>query len=284
MKDNFSKALARVLVYEGGKSNNPRDPGGRTNKGITQITFNAYLREKNIPTADVYSITDQEVAEIYKIKFWDVMKCDDIPSGLDLSIMDAGVNSGPGQSGKWLQRALGDSFPGPIDGIIGSKTLQAVDDHGDVEGLIKGVCSRRLAMLRALRTWPTFGAGWARRVANVQRTALSWMNSVPAPVAIPNVGGKALPSNIKPPLLGQGVAHSITVVAGAGAAASEAASQLQPVQENFPHWHWLTYLISFLTIGSVAGGGVAKIQAMNTASAADGTKLADVPEDTNPTE
>ena len=107
MQANFPKALPRILVYEGGKVDDPRDPGGRTNKGITQTTFNAWCREQGLPQVDVYTITNDEVASIYKYKFWDVVRGDDLPCGLDLVVFDGAVNSGPGQSGKWLQRALG---------------------------------------------------------------------------------------------------------------------------------------------------------------------------------
>lgn len=275
MKNDFQNALARILVYEGGKVDDPRDPGGRTNKGITQITFNAYLREKNLPQTDVYMITDAEVAEIYETKYWDVVSGDQLPAGLDLCVFDGAVNSGPGQSGKWLQNALGDKFTSTVDGIIGSKTLQAIEDFGDVEGLINAYCSRRLATLQHLKTWPTFGKGWSARIANVMKTADAWAAGAPAPnpVVVTADGGhrKAPISAMKVSKIGQMTTHVTTAATGVAAVASNAAGQLQPVQTQFPNWHWLTYAIGALTGGSVITGIAVKFITDARAAAAAGT-------------
>ena len=263
MKNDFPRALPRILVYEGGRVDNPRDPGGRTNKGITQGTFNAWLRENSMGPEDVYSITNDEVSTIYKLKYWDVVRGDDLPPGLDLCVFDGAVNSGPGQSGKWLQRALGDKFQGAIDGLIGAKTLQAIDDFGDVEMLINAYCSRRLATLHSLRTWSTFGAGWGARVANVQKTADAWAANEPAPspVDVSAAGGhrKAPITDIKMSKVSQGVAHATTAVTGAGAVASNAAGQLGPIQSQFPDWKWLTYIVGGLTVISAFSGIAVKM-------------------------
>lgn len=280
MQTNFSRALAQVLVYEGGRVEDPRDPGGRTNKGVTQFTFNAYLRENNLPAADVYAITLDEVIAIYKTRYWGVVHGDDLPSGLDLVVFDAAVNSGPAQAGKWLQRALGDKFTGVVDGLLGPLTLQAVEDYGDVETLVNVFCAHRLATLRSLRTWPSFGRGWDARIANVMKTADAWCSGAdaPAPVDVTSIGGhkKAPVSDIKVSRIGQAAAHATTVATGAGAAASSAAGQLGPVQAQFPHWQWLTYAISALTIVSIAAGIIVKIISDTRAAAAAGTAVAKV--------
>lgn len=280
MEDNFQKALARVLVYEGGKVDNPADPGGRTNKGVTQITFNAWLRENGASSRDVYIITYAEVSAIYKAKFWGIVRGDDLPSGLDLAVFDAAVNSGPGQAGKWLQHALGDKFVGAIDGLIGMKTLQAIEDFGDVEILISDFCQRRLATLKSLRTWSTFGKGWSARIANVLKTADAWASNSPAPmpVDVTASGGhrKAPMSAMKVSKIGQGVTHATTVITGAGAVASNAAGQLAPIQTQFPNWHWLTYLIAFMTGGSVVAGVAVKVVTDTRAAAAEGSATATV--------
>lgn len=164
-RSTFAKALADTLVLEGGKVDHPADPGGRTNKGITQRVYNAYRARRGLPTKDVYLISDAEVAEIYRAQYADKIRYDDLPAGVDLVVFDGAVNSGPVQSVKWLQRALGNV---KVDGSIGEATLSAVAAHPDHDRLIAGIVERRMAFLRALKPWPTFGKGWTRRVEHVK--------------------------------------------------------------------------------------------------------------------
>lgn len=263
MQTDFAKALPRILVYEGGKVDNPRDPGGRTNKGITQNTYNIFRKSVGLAQQDVYLITDNEVATIYKSRYWDMVKGDDLPAGLDLCVFDGGVNSGPGQSGKWLQRSLGDKFVGTIDGLIGPKTLQAVEDFGDIETLIGAYCARRLATLKSLSTWHEFGGGWSARIANGMKTGDAWAAGAdaPHPVDVTAAGGhqKAPTSLIKPSPISQGAAHATTAASGMSAVATNAGSQLKPVADAFPHLHWLTAGLAALTAFGVAAGVSARI-------------------------
>ena len=280
MQNDFAKALPRILVYEGLGVDDKRDPGGRTYKGVTQTTFNIYLRSRGLPARDVFEITDAEVATIYFTRYWTTVCADALPCGLDLVVFDAAVNSGPGQAGRWLQAALGSSFAGPVDGLVGKGTLQAVEDFGNVEGLINAVCERRLATLKSLRTWRTFGGGWGARIANVMKTGDAWAAGSPAPhpVDVSAAGGhrKALIGDIKVSRFGQASAHAATAVTGAGTLASDAAGQLQPVQQQFPNWQWLTYGIAGLTVVGITAGIVTKIVADTRAAAAAGTATATV--------
>lgn len=166
MRENFKTALAAVLVHEGGYVNDPRDPGGATNKGITHRTYAAYQARIGATPSDVKHITDTEVAAIYKQQYWAAIMGDDLPSGLDYAVFDFAVNSGPSRAAKFLQRILGVAD----DGHIGMQTLKAIAAR-DVDGLIKSICANRLAWLRKLRHWPTFGKGWGRRVADVEMKA-----------------------------------------------------------------------------------------------------------------
>src|SRR4051794_37391096 len=102
-KADFARSLVRVLAYEGGEVNNSRDPGGKTNQGITQRTYSAWLSSRDEPNADVYAIPAAARDEIYETEYWDRIRGDDLPDGLDLCVFDAAVNSGVGQAGKWLQ-------------------------------------------------------------------------------------------------------------------------------------------------------------------------------------
>jgi lysozyme family protein len=164
----FNQVQPRVLRHEGGYVNHPRDPGGATNKGVTQRTYNAFRRRIGEPRRSVREITPQEVDQIYREQYWDVVKADQLPDGVDYVVYDQAVNSGPARSAKWLQRAVGVT----PDGVIGHITLDAVSKHEPVT-LINRMCDDRMAFLRRLRHWGTFGRGWTRRVADVRRHALS---------------------------------------------------------------------------------------------------------------
>lgn len=266
MASDFDRALSRVLVYEGGRSDNPHDPGGRTNAGVTQRTYDAYRRSKGLPLQDVYLITSEERADIYRTLYWDVIKGDKLPSGLNFAVFDGAVNSGNGRSGEWLQAALGDFYKGQIDGQIGDKTLQAVEDYvaaepGGVNDLIEEYCSRRLGTLKRLSAWKYFGVGWSARIANVQKTAVSWhdANTV-APVDVTTVGGhnKAVVNDttIKAPPVQQITAHLATAGGSAATAATSAGQQLTPLADTFA---WLKYVCAGLTILAVVAGIVVKI-------------------------
>jgi lysozyme family protein len=211
--NNFAPALACVLVHEGGKDDDPVDPGGRTAYGVIQRRYTQYRKSKGLPSRDVWLITPDEREEIYKVYYWDVCRAADLPAGLDYCVFDACVNSGDGQAAKWLQRAINDvrarSGQGPIavDGRIGDGTVQAAAAIDDTDALIGFLSERRLAMLRNLKTWWRFGKGWSRRVAEVKKLSQAVARgSVPAPtpkgwVTAPvetKTAGKALPSDAKP--------------------------------------------------------------------------------------
>lgn len=277
MQIDRAQSIARTLVYEGGKVDNPKDPGGRTNQGVTQSTFNAYLREKNQPQRDVYTITAAEVADIYTVHYWNAIKGDQLPAGLDFCVYDAAVNSGPGRAGIWLQQSLGTAYKGPYDGLVGLKTLQAITDFGTEDTLIEGYCSRRLGTLQKLSTWKTFGKGWSARIANVQKAAIAMEGSdeVPHPVDVTSLGGhQKAPINIPPSKISQGVAHATTLATGTGAMASTTATQLQPLQAAFPHWHWLAVLMGFLAGTSAVTGAAVSVSDSIKKQAQAGTRQA----------
>lgn len=167
---NFKRSLSKVLVHEGGYSNHPADPGGATMKGVIQRVYDAYRDRKGLKRRSVKNITTAELEEIYRKQYWDACRCDDLPDGVDYVVFDGAVNSGPAQSIKWLQRALGVN----ADGVIGAITLQRVNSVQDKDALIDRVCDRRLAFLKALKTWPTFGKGWSSRVSGVRSVGKAW--------------------------------------------------------------------------------------------------------------
>ena len=155
--DNFQKCLAFVLKYEGGKSDDLRDPGGRTMEGITQKTYDAYRDKKGLPHQDVFIIPAPERDAIYRTEFWNAVNGDALRSGEDLCVFDLAVNSG-------LHRAL-------------QIWNQAGATQANLDEIIQKVCAVRLSFLQELRTWQYFGAGWSKRVAACRTLALNMANS-----------------------------------------------------------------------------------------------------------
>lgn len=166
MKGNFDECLALVLKHEGGWNDHPKDPGGETNMGVTKRTWEEWIG-KRVEPGSLKSLTVADVAPLYKEKYWDRVKGDDLPDGVDYAVFDFAVNSGVGRATRVLQQAVGVT----PDGIIGPKTLAAVNAMPPRD-LVDEICDKRLAFLQGLFTWPTFGRGWSRRVAEVRKTAL----------------------------------------------------------------------------------------------------------------
>ena len=168
MRENFAKALEHVLKHEGGYVNHPADPGGMTNLGVTKRVWEEWVGHP-VDEKAMRSLTPAQVVPLYKRKYWDKIKGDDLPAGVDYVVFDAAVNSGPGRAAKWLQACVG----AEVDGEIGPKTLAAVAAfEGD---LVDDYSKRRLSFLMDLPHWGTFGKGWSRRVADVQSNSRTFL-------------------------------------------------------------------------------------------------------------
>lgn len=174
MNSNFKQSLKYVLAHEGGYVDHPKDPGGATNKGVTIATFRRYVK-KNGTKADLKRITDAQVEKVYRKHYWDAVKGDDLPSGIDYAVFDFAVNSGPTRAAKFLQDVLGV----PQDGKIGPVTL-AVAHKKDARKVIDSLCGNRLAWMKRLKTWGTFGRGWTARVSAVETHAMEMAAHKPA--------------------------------------------------------------------------------------------------------
>lgn len=184
MQENYPQILKWILEHEGGWTNDPRDPGGATMKGIIQREYDAYRAHKGLPLQSVRKISDDELQEIYRFQYWDMIRGDQLWSGLDYTVADGAINSGIAQSVKWLQRSVRvEVSPGVWnindDGIIGVKTLQAANAVNDRAALIEKICSKRLQFLKTIRNkktgallWAAFGNGWGRRVEEVKKRSL----------------------------------------------------------------------------------------------------------------
>ncbi|TPJ97636.1 N-acetylmuramidase [Mesorhizobium sp. B2-5-9] len=224
------ESLARVLVHEGGFVNLKADPGGPTNKGVTQRVYDGYRKSKGLTPRSVKGITSQEVADVYHRQYWMAVKGDDLPAGVDYVVFDGAVNSGPGQSIKWLQRALGPLYKGGIDGIMGVGTIAAVNAVNNHDALIDRICDQRLNFLRHLKTWPVFGNGWSSRVSEVRSIGKAWATGeTPQAASFVDTGqAKAFVEDAK-------VAPSSApadVATGAGVGGGTVAGTLQGLQDQ----------------------------------------------------
>lgn len=166
MKENWTKSFKAVLRDEGGDVDDPDDHGGRTSRGITQATYNAWCREKGFPRIDVYKAPMEHVEVIYREEYWGSLG-DLLPTGVDYMYFDMAVNAGPSRSAKLLQRALGVAE----DGRIGPITRAAITEK-DPEWLIARFTSVKEAFYRGLHQ-PKFLRGWLNRNARVRATAMA---------------------------------------------------------------------------------------------------------------
>ena len=174
------------------------DPGGPTNFGITIADYRKYVKP-DATADDVRAMNVDEAKAIYRSKYWDAMRCDDLPAGLDYAVFDYGVNSGIGRAGKVLRRVLHlpDAASTLTDAVI--RAAKAADSKQTIAAL----CEERLAFLQSLRTWPVFGRGWGRRVAEVKAAALVMADAVSgaagkpakAPTASTSGKGAVKPAN-----------------------------------------------------------------------------------------
>ena len=169
MKENFDEALAAVLIHEGGYVNNKLDPGGMTNLGVTKKVWEEWVGHL-VGEKEMRALTPDTVAPMYRKKYWDAVKGDELPTGLDYLMFDFAINAGPGRAIKTMQKAIG-TVP---DGAIGPKTMQALKD-ADQKDLVAKFSMEKELFYKALPTFATFGKGWMRRVAEAQSHAVTML-------------------------------------------------------------------------------------------------------------
>lgn len=244
---SWDEALAVELKFEGGKDDDPVDPGGRTNQGVIQRVYASYRKKKGLTVRDVFLMENNERDEIYYQNYGRQCRFDELPPGVNIVVLDGGVNSGPAQSIKWLQRALGLA----ADGVLGDRTLEAVVNHPDHDALITNVCEQRMRFLRALKTFYHFGKGWTSRVNQLRKIGQAWaMGSVgPAVVWFPNMNKKATLVDAKPRL-----STAPADATAAGGTVTTALSGAQTVIEPLAGTSdWINHLLlALIVIGGLA--------------------------------
>ena len=166
--DKFIRCHAVTAKWEGGFVNHPKDPGGATNYGVTQGTYDGYRRRWGLAKRSVSNISADEVRDIYA-DYWSKVAGDGLPVGVDLAVYDFGVNSGPPRAVKYLQQVVGSHR----DGVMGPETLKAVAAM-DAADIAARLCDARMAFLKGLPTWRTFGRGWTNRVKDIRAKSVAW--------------------------------------------------------------------------------------------------------------
>lgn len=157
---NFDTAFHRLLGHEGGYVDHPSDPGGATCWGVTERV----ARENGYQGA-MRDLPVTVAKQIYRAKYWDAVRAEDLPAAVRYEMFDAAVNSGTGQATRWLQRAVGVAD----DGRLGPITIAAAH-AADAQLVARRMLGQRLRFMTDLSTWPTFGKGWARRISELLTT------------------------------------------------------------------------------------------------------------------
>ena len=177
MKKNYDACIKLILHHEGGYVNHPKDPGGATNLGVTQRVWDDWTG-KNSSLDDMKALKVSDVAPIYKKNYWDRVKGDELPNGLDLCLFDFGVNAGTGRAAKKLQEMIG----AHVDGGIGPNTLKAVNAYVEEHGLEQTITNyqeMRQDYYESLNTFSTFGKGWTNRNNGTLDSAIAMTKETP---------------------------------------------------------------------------------------------------------
>jgi lysozyme family protein len=162
MQSNWDNSFKLMLKSEGGFVNHPSDPGGMTNLGVTKATWENWVGRES-DEAEMRGLTPEKVEPLYKKKYWDAVRGDELPMGLDYLMFDFAVNAGAGRAIKTLQTAVGVT----PDGGFGPMTMAAVQAV-DPNELIERFSQAKEDFYRSLTTFATFGKGWLNRVADVK--------------------------------------------------------------------------------------------------------------------
>jgi lysozyme family protein len=168
VQHNFQHALDHVLLFEGGYSDHPSDPGGATNRGITKAVLERF-RGRAVTKQEVRALSKDEAAEIYRRYYWMAASCDQLADGLDLAVFDCAVNQGVGRATRFLQQAAQVT----ADGKIGPKTLAAVEAAKPDTLLIEFMARRMNSYGLLQKLFKVFGLGWSRRLMATHSIALA---------------------------------------------------------------------------------------------------------------
>jgi lysozyme family protein len=175
MNANFEQCLEMLLVHEGGYVNHKDDPGGETNLGVTRATWELWVGHP-VSEKEMRNLTPLMVSPLYKRKYWDACRANELVPGLDYAVFDVAVNSGVGRAIKLLQSCVGATPDGGYGSITAALVKKA--EQEDPIRLIELYCAKRLEFLESLKTFIIFGKGWSRRVAEVKADSLAMAQGI----------------------------------------------------------------------------------------------------------
>lgn len=165
MKENLNEGLEIILEAEGLYSDDPKDSGGATMRGVTQKVYENYV-DRPVSKDEMKTLSVADVTPIYKEEYWARVKGDLLPAGVDVQVMDMAVNAGVSRAAKLLQKVVGTT----VDGGIGRQTLAAVEKMNSVD-IIENYAAQREAFYKRLNQ-PRFEKGWLRRNDKIKMVAL----------------------------------------------------------------------------------------------------------------
>ena len=169
----FGVCVGLILQKEGGYVDHPADKGGPTNHGITHKTLAAW-RGKEVSAEDVKALQPEEAKEIYFANYWNALRCESLPAGLDLVVFDFGVNAGVSRAARTLQKCVAVAD----DGVIGPITLGAVEKFAPDE-VVRRFGQERMKFYEGLDNFNVFGKGWRSRTEAVETVALNMARAKP---------------------------------------------------------------------------------------------------------
>ena len=169
MIENWEKSFAEMIKSEGGFVNNPKDPGGATNWGVTKAVWESWVK-RMVTVDDIKKLTQEDVKPLYYQNYWLPVKADQLPTGVDFLVFSFGVNAGVGRATKVLQTSLGTV----ADGQIGPNTMKKIQE-ADAKNLIEKFSNAKISFYKSLSTFATFGKGWLNRVEREKQEALAML-------------------------------------------------------------------------------------------------------------
>jgi lysozyme family protein len=169
---NFRRCVDIVLTQQGGFFADPNNPGAATQFGISLDVLKDWRKDQNLTSGDVGKLRPEEAREIYRTRYWNVLRCDDIPAGVDLVVFDFGVDTDPGRSAKMLQQVVGAS----ADGSIGDATIAAINAASPAD-VVRDMSNRRLEYYRALPNAASSIINWSNRANAVEKSALDMISA-----------------------------------------------------------------------------------------------------------
>ncbi len=227
MTDRFEICQAVTGKWEGGWSDHPDDPGGKTMYGITETRWHEYQDKMGMKRTPVRNITMAQALKFYRSEFWLACGADKLFPGVDLAVYDASVNSGVSRGRKWLLASAGSN------------------DHSET---VKKICRARLSFMQSLKIWKTFGKGWGRRVADIEARGVA-MALEAMGLSATQVREKALYESVTSAKQASSAKKAATTSATA-ASAPAAAPVVEPSSVTDATTVWL--LVAIVAAGAVA--------------------------------